>query len=201
MVVARNEEGINRTSPKDPFECCTARKTQNLKKVVEKFGFDALMVGIRRDEHYMRNLERYFSPRDKGGMWNIVRPKTRVEKKGGDSPFIYQQHLELSGWNLFQTDFLNVHHVRIHPLLHWTELDVWRYIKKENLPVNPLYFAKNGKRYRSLGCMPCTKPVDSHADTIGKIIKEIEFFRWGERNGREQDKENMMRKLRALGYC
>jgi len=201
LIVARNEEGIKNTSPKNPFECCMARKTENLKKVIEKYGFDAIMVGIRRDEHYIRNLERYFSPRDKEGRWKLLRPKTPEEMNKGDSPFVYHQEVELSGWNIFQTDFLNAHHVRIHPLLHWTELDVWRYIQKENLPVNPLYFARNGKRYRSLGCMPCTKPIDSDADTVEKIIKELEKKRGGERVGRQQDKERIMRKLRALGYC
>ncbi|UCG95428.1 MAG: sulfate adenylyltransferase subunit CysD [archaeon] len=201
MIVSRNEEGMKETSPDKPFECCMKRKTENLKKVVEKYKFDALMLGIRRDEHYIRNLERYFSPRDKTMQWHIVRPKTEEEKREGDSDFVYQQNVELSGWNLFQTDFLDAHHIRIHPILHWTEIDVWEYVRDQKLPINPLYFAKNGKRYRSLGCKPCTKPIDSNASTIDEIIEELQTKKGEEREGRCQDKEQIMRKLRALGYC
>lgn len=201
MIVSKNEEGMKSTNPENSFECCMKRKTENLRKVVEKYKFDALMLGIRRDEHYIRNLERYFSPRDKGLEWHIVRPKTESERVEGDSDFVAEQHVELSGWNLFQTDFLNAHHVRVHPILHWTELDVWNYVKEQKLPINPLYFAKNGYRYRSLGCKPCTQPIKSNAITIDEIIEELEKTRSGERDGRSQDKENIMRKLRALGYC
>lgn len=93
-------------------------------------------------------------------------------------------------------------HVRIHPLLGWREVDIWKYIQRENMPVNPLYFAKNGKRYRSLGCMPITSPIDSNASTIPEVIQEIEESQTSERAGRGQDKENgfLMQKLRALGY-
>jgi len=98
-------------------------------------------------------------------------------------------------------------HIRIHPVLHWTELDIWRYIKKNNIPVNPLYFAKKDeggvwRRYRSLGCIPCTNPVESKADTVDKIIEELKTTEVEERSGRCQDKEKayMMQKLRALGY-
>ena len=92
--------------------------------------------------------------------------------------------------------------MRVHPLLHWTEVDVWEYVKQENLPVNPLYFARNGKRYRSLGCMPCTVPIPSTASTIDEIIQEIKTSKIPERAGRAQDKEKayMMQKLRSLGY-
>jgi len=81
-------------------------------------------------------------------------------------------------------------------------LNVWQYVKREELPVNPLYFAKNGKRYRSLGCQPCTVPIDSDAHTIDEIVKELETSRVPERSGRAQDKERayMMQKLRSLGY-
>lgn len=201
LIVSRNEEGIKTSSPDKPFECCMKRKTENLKNVVEKYGFDALMLGIRRDEHYIRNLERYFSPRDEKGGWNIVRPKTNEEKKAGDSDFVSEQHMELSGWNLFQTDFLDVHHVRVHPILHWTERDVWEYTQEQNLPINPLYFAKGGLRYRSLGCKPCTQPIKSEASTVGEIVEELRNTKTEERQGRCQDKEQIMRKLRALGYC
>ena len=106
------------------------------------------------------------------------------------------------GFNL-QTDFgKDCHHVRIHPILHFDEIEVWKYVKDRNLPVNPLYFAVNDKRYRSLGCLPCTKPVDSMASNIDEIIAELEITTIPERAGRSQDKdaEQVMRKLRSLGY-
>ena len=93
-------------------------------------------------------------------------------------------------------------HFRIHPMLHWTELDIWRYIQREKVPVVDLYFAKNGKRFRSIGCLPCCMPVASRANTIAKIVKELETTKIAERSGLAQDKENTytMQKLRSLGY-
>jgi sulfate adenylyltransferase subunit 2 len=90
----------------------------------------------------------------------------------------------------------------VHPLLHWTELDIWRYIRREQIPINELYFAKNGKRYRSLGCTTCCSPVVSNAATVDDIIHELETTKTSERAGRAQDKEDTytMQKLRALGY-
>ena len=82
-------------------------------------------------------------------------------------------------------------HMRIHPILHWTEKDVWRAIKKYNVPVNPLYerIEEGNKRYYSLGCYPCTKP-----------LSQEEHKNLGERGGRSLDKERSMERLRALGY-
>ena len=77
----------------------------------------------------------------------------------------------------------------MHPLLQWTETDVWNYVKREKLPINPLYFAKNNKRYRSLGCVPCTNPIESKADDVDKIITEVMENKTSERSGRAQDKE------------
>ena len=105
-------------------------------------------------------------------------------------------------WDHFQSDTETGQHIRVHPLLEWTELDIWNYIKRENIPVNELYYAKNGKRYRSLGCMPITVPVDSSANTIDQIIEELKTTKVAERSGRAQDKEKayIMQKLRSLGY-
>ena len=93
-------------------------------------------------------------------------------------------------------------HLRVHPMLHWTEYDIWRYIQREGIPVCPLYFARGGKRYRSIGCAPCCSPIDSDADTIDKIVEELRTTTTAERAGRAQDKEEAytMQKLRALGY-
>ena len=92
--------------------------------------------------------------------------------------------------------------MRVHPILDWTELDIWLYVKQEKLPINPLYFSRNGKRYRSLGCMPCTVLIPSNAKTIDEIIEELKITDIPKRAGRAQDKERayMMQKLRSLGY-
>ena len=185
LLIAKNEEAINKgVSPKDGrFECCTQLKTLALKQLLEKYKFNAIFLAIRRDEHGIRAKERYFSPRDKNFRWDYKNQPPEI-------------------WDLFKGIFEDGVHVRVHPILDWTEFDVWKFIQKENIPVNPLYFAKNGKRYRSLGCMPCTKPIDSDADTIEKIIEELKTTTIPERSGRDQDKEKayMMQKLRALGY-
>ncbi len=202
LIIGKNEEALKKgISPKNTpkFDCCTALKTQALRKLLKKHKFDALIMSIRRDEHEIRNLERFFSPRDKDFKWHFVRRKTKEEMKEGDAPFVSQQRVEL--FNLFQTDFgPDCLHVRVHPLLSWIELDIWRFIKKENIPVNPLYFAKKGKRFRSLGCLPCTSSIKSNAKTIDDIIEEIKTTNIEERAGRSQDKEQIMRRLRTLGY-
>jgi len=92
--------------------------------------------------------------------------------------------------------------MRIHPILHWRELDVWEYVRAEGIPINPMYYARNGKRYRSLGCEPCTNPIASTASTVDEIVDELRTTKIAERSGRAQDKENSftMQKLRALGY-
>jgi len=185
------------------FKCCTELKTNALKGVLKKHKFDALIMSIRRDEHYIRNLERYYSPRDNKLKWHLVRPKTQEEMKSGDAPFVSEQQIEFAGWDLFQSDFgSDCNHVRVHPILHWTELDIWEFIKEKTLPINPLYYSKNGYRYRSLGCMPCTVPIKSNAKTIDEIVEELGTTTIAERAGRSQDKEKeqVMRRLRAMGY-
>ena len=149
--------------------------------------YTGVIVGVRADEEGSRSKERYFSPRDKNNDWDI-----------GDQPPEF--------WGQYKTDFAPGTHVRIHPLLDWTELDIWEYIKRENVPVVPLYFDQgNGKRYRSLGCYPCTKPVDSTSKNIDEIIEELKtgkFANIAERSGREQDKEDGggLEELRKDGY-
>jgi len=165
------------------FSCCGANKTEALKKVMKQYGFDALIVSIRRDEHSIRSKERYFSPRNKNFKWNYK-----------------NQPAEL--WDDYSSKIENEGHIRIHPLLDWNEIDVWRYIKQEHIPINPLYFSRNGFRYRSLGCTHCTVPIKSKAKTIDDIIKELKTTNIEERSGREQDKEKefVMQRLRSLGY-
>lgn len=201
LLVEKSEKAglMSPNSKIDHKDCCQTLKTEVLRKAIEEQRFDAVIVSIRRDEHYMRNLERISSPRDKDFRWKFLRKKKKGE--GGDAPFKSLQNVEL--WDKFQKNFgEDVHHVRRHPILHWSEIDVWRYIEERNIPVNPLYFSSSGKRYRSLGCYPCTFPVESKASTIQEIIDELEITKIRERSGRAQDKEaeQIMRKLRALGY-
>jgi len=149
--------------------------------------YTGVIVGVRADEEGSRSKERYFSPRDSYNNWDV-----------GDQP------PEL--WNQFKTDFAPGTHVRIHPLLDWTELDIWEYIGRENIPIVDLYFDRGeGKRYRSLGCWPCTSPVESTAKNVAEVIEELKtgkFANIAERAGREQDKEDGggLEELRKDGY-
>lgn len=185
LIISKNESALKeKTNPeKGKFECCNALKTEALKITLRKYGFKALLLAIRRDEHGIRAKERYFSPRTIDFTWN------------------YQEQL-LEPWDFYKSTIKDEEHVRVHPMLDWTELDIWKYIKREKIPMVSLYFSKNGKRYRSIGCQTCCVPVDSNANTITKIIKELETTKIAERSGRAQDKENSyaMQKLRSLGY-
>ena len=165
------------------LECCRLLKTEGLKQVVKQYGFDGLIVGVRRDEEGSRSKERVFSERNAQDAWDYT----------NQSPEF---------WNQFKTDFPKGHHIRVHPLLSWTELDIWQYIRREQIPVIDLYFAKDGKRYRSLGCDCCTGKIDSDADTLEKIIAELKATNVGERAGRAQDNEDSyaLQKLRREGY-
>jgi len=185
LIVARNDRALDAgVGPEtSKLDCCTELKTQALKDCIAEHRFDGLLLGIRRDEHGIRAKERYFSPRDKQFQWNYE-----------------DQPPEL--WDQYTTEADEEYHLRVHPLLHWREIDIWEYIKRENLPSNELYFARGGKRYRSLGCETCCSPVPSEAGTVDEIIAELLSTSTAERAGRAQDKEDAytMQKLRALGY-
>lgn len=109
-------------------------------------------------------------------------------------------------WNQYKTEFAPGTHLRIHPLLDWTELNIWEYIEREKIPVVSLYFNQGeGKRYRSLGCYPCTGAVESDARNVQEIIEELKtgkFANIAERFGRAQDKEDGggLEDLRRDGY-
>lgn len=185
LIVGQNKEalqaGMNPSLGK--LECCTALKTTGLQQLIQDHKFQAIMLGIRRDEEGTRAKERIFSPRNRDFEWDFK-----------------DQPPEL--WDQFQTDYPPDVHVRVHPLLQWTELDVWEYIKREQIPVIDLYFSKNGKRYRSLGCAPCTGSVESNASTVEEIIEELKMSKTSERAGRAQDQvdTHAMQKLRVKGY-
>lgn len=212
MVYGQNQAALKNkmTYPEgncDRIECCRLLKSEALKHTLsgewERFRMDhttgqykkdtdtapytGVIVGVRADEEGSRSKERYFSPRDKSNDWDI-----------GDQP------PEL--WNQYKTDFAPGSHVRIHPLLDWTELNIWEYIEREQIPITSLYFDRGeSKRYRSLGCYPCTSSVDSTAKDIGEVLVELgsgKFSNIAERSGREQDKADggSLETLRRDGY-
>jgi len=160
-----------------------ARKSLGLAQALERYGFDGLITGIRRDEQATRAKERVFSPRGLDGSWQAQ-----------DQPPEF--------WDQYTIDRRPGSHTRIHPLLGWTEVDVWRYIQRERIPVVPLYFSREGKRFRSLGEIGITFPVDSPAATLDEIIAELDATRTPERAGRSMDheSEDAFERLRAGGY-
>ncbi len=174
-------EEIDETLP--PAARSAARKTEGLKKLIAAHRFTGIIAGIRRDEEGTRAKERVFSPRGEAGRWNYR-----------DQPPEF--------WDQFNTDFPPGTHLRIHPLLQWTEIDIWRYIQRENIPMVDLYFARDGMRYRSLGDQDITSPVESTASTIAEIIAELEQTRVAERSGRAMDheSEDAFERLRVAGY-
>lgn len=149
--------------------------------------FDGIIAGIRADEEGSRSKERYFSARNQTSAWEIE-----------DQPPEF--------WNQFKTEFAPGTHVRIHPLLDWTELNIWEYIQREEIPTVSLYYNHgDGKRYRSLGCYPCTFPIDSQARTVDEIVEELrngQLKNIAERSGRAQDKDDGggLETLRRGGY-
>jgi sulfate adenylyltransferase subunit 2 len=166
-----------------PAARSAARKTLGLRDAIQKHGFHGIIAGIRRDEESVRAKERVFSPRGDSGQWDFR-----------DQPPEF--------WDHFNTDLPAGTHLRVHPLLHWTERDIWRYIKREGIPLVDLYFAKGGKRYRSLGDSDITSPMASNAATLDEIIAELEATTAPERAGRAMDREteDAFERLRAAGY-
>lgn len=184
LIVGQNKEALRQgMNPSlGRLACCTALKTEGLQQVIEEKKYQGVIVGVRSDEEGTRAKERYFSPRDKNNDWDFK-----------------DQPPEL--WDQYKTRFEPGTHVRIHPLLDWTEINVWEYIHKENIPVIPLYFEQgNGTRYRSLGCAPCTANIKSTAKTVDEVIEELRNTKVSERSGRAQDADRGMEKLRKDGY-
>ncbi len=162
-------------------------KSDTWSKVEQAEPYNAVIVGVRSDEEGSRSKERVFSARDSKNEWDAS-----------------SQPPEL--WNLYKTEFAPKTHVRVHPLLEWTELNIWEYIQREHIPVIPIYFNQgDGVRYRSLGCYPCTSPIQSEATNPQEIITELvsgKFKDIAERSGRAQDKEGggTLEALRKEGY-
>jgi sulfate adenylyltransferase subunit 2 len=174
-------EAVDPTLP--PAARSAARKTEGLKLALAKHKFDGLIAGIRRDEEPTRAKERVFSPRGLEGGWDVR-----------DQPPEF--------WDHFNASPPSGAHLRIHPILHWTELDIWNYTRREGIPIIPLYLARDGKRYRSLGDSDITFPVASQAATIDQVIAELEDSNTPERAGRAMDheSEDAFERLRVSGY-
>ena len=192
-------------------KCCGLLKTRALLDALAHGGYDAAFGGARRDEEKSRAKERVYSFRDEFGQWD---PKN--------------QRPEL--WNVYNSRVDKGQHIRVFPLSNWTELDVWQYIERENIPIVPLYYAmprpmivRGGSlipieqefsvlpgekaqmvmcRMRSLGCSPCTGAIRSEADTVGKIIEEMKLVRRSERENRviDHDQEGSMEIKKREGY-
>jgi len=175
------ESSVDQTLP--PATRAAARKTAGLRELIAREKYRGIIVGIRRDEQATRAKERVFSPRTPDGGWDV-------------------KHQPPELWDVYHTDVPDGHHLRIHPLLDWTEVDIWRYTQRENIPIVPLYLARDGMRYRSLGEKNITVPVPSTAATIDEIIAELETTRQPERAGRTMDNEteDAFERLRTGGY-
>ena len=214
LLVWRNEAAIAAgTNPiaLDTRRCCGLLKTQALLDALRHYNFDAAFGGARRDEEKSRAKERIYSFRDSAGQWD---PKN--------------QRPEL--WNLYNARIHPGESIRVFPLSNWTEMDVWKYIHEEKIPIVDLYFAKERPMYvrgdallpieqsfvaqpgekpqmiksrlRSLGCSPCTGAIRSDADTLPAIIAELLSFRTSERVNRaiDHDQEGSMEIKKREGY-
>jgi sulfate adenylyltransferase subunit 2 len=215
LIVHRNPEaerlGIN------PFAHGSSRhtdmwKTEGLKQALDEYGFDVAFGGARRDEEKSRAKERVFSFRTAQHQWD---PKN--------------QRPEL--WRLYNARRNRGESIRVFPLSNWTELDIWQYIETENIPIVPLYFAaerpvverdgllimvddermplRDGEkpalrrvRFRTLGCWPLTAAIESDADTLPAIVREMILARTTERQGRliDHDSSGSMEKKKKEGY-
>lgn len=201
MLVYTNQEGVRRGI--NPFDHGSAytdiMKTQALKQALTKYGFTAAFGGGRRDEEKSRAKERIFSFRNEAQAWD---PKN--------------QRPEM--WKLYNTKIHKGESIRVFPISNWTEKDIWQYIRRENIEIVPLYFAKErpvvyrdgniimvdddrmkllpgekvvkkSVRFRTLGCYPLTGGVESTADTLDAIIEETLSAVSSERTSRVIDHE------------
>jgi sulfate adenylyltransferase subunit 2 len=215
LLVHINPDGL--AANVNPFDHGSAvhtdvMKTQGLKQALEKWGFDAAFGGARRDEEKSRAKERIFSFRNAQHQWD---PKN--------------QRPEL--WSLYNTHKRKGESIRVFPLSNWTELDIWQYIHRESIPIVPLYFAASRPvvqregalimvdddrmrflpgekpemrkvRFRTLGCYPLSGAIESEADTVPAVIREMLLTQTSERQGRliDHDQSASMEKKKREGY-
>jgi len=202
LIVHTNEDGVR--DGINPFDHGSntythIMKTVALRQALDKHRFNAAFGGARRDEEKSRAKERIFSFRDANHGWD---PKN--------------QRPEM--WRIYNTRVSPGESIRVFPLSNWTELDVWQYIRQENIPIVPLYFAKRRPvverdgmlimvddermklhpgevvqnrmvRFRTLGCYPLTGAINSDADTLDRIVEEMLIARTSERQGRLIDRD------------
>lgn len=214
LLVHTNETGVAQgLNPFDHGPLYTdVMKTQVLKRALQMHGFDAALIGARRDEEMSRAKERVFSFRSASQQWDPENQRPEF-------------------WNLYNARIDPGESVRVFPLSDWTELDVWRYIREEDIPVAPLYFAawrpvvkRNGVllmvdddrmplrpaetpmmkmvRFRTLGCYPLTGAVESDASDIDGVIAEVRAAKTSERSGRliDHDRVASMERKKIEGY-
>ena len=215
LLVYKNQDGIDMGI--SPFVHGSAMhtdimKTQDLKKALDLYGFDAVFGGARRDEEKSRAKERIFSFRDKFHRWDPKNQRPEI-------------------WSLYNSRINKGESIRVFPLSNWTELDIWTYIYIEKIPIVPLYFAKerlvsnidgvdilvddgrmpleysskaiNKKvRFRTLGCYPLTGAIQSEAETISQVVLETISAKTSERQGRliDADQAGSMEKKKIEGY-
>lgn len=185
LIVGQNKQALSEGMGPHlgRLTCCNALKTVALQQTVKEHNIQGLLVGIRRDEEGSRGKERVVSPRSTDGAWKYKDQPAEI-------------------WNHFNLHTPKDVHLRIHPILHWDELSIWEYIKSESIEIIPLYFARDGMRYRSLGCAPCTGAFPSTAASVEEIIEELKQSSESERAGRAHDKEEAyaLQKLRSQGF-
>ncbi len=203
LIVYINQDGVK--AGVNPFSVGSRKhtdimKTEGLLQALDKYGYDAAFGGARRDEEKSRAKERVYSFRDQNHRWD---PKN--------------QRPEL--WNLYNGNVRKGEEIRVFPISNWTELDVWQYVYQEQIPIVPLYFAKERPvvdrdgtlimvdddrmplkpgevpemkrvRFRTLGCYPLTGAMESDADTLQGIIHEMLLSRQSERQGRVIDHDS-----------
>jgi sulfate adenylyltransferase subunit 2 len=213
LVVAKVQDGIDKGLIKEePNGSRNRIQTPVLLEAIENYKFDALFGGGRRDEEKARAKERVFSFRDEFGMWDPKNQRPEI-------------------WNLYNGKIFLGEHIRVFPLSDWTELDIWQYIMDENIRLPDLYYAKKRKvvlrdnmlyalnkhiklknnekileknvRYRTMGDANLTAAVESNADTIEKIVKEIKLTKLTERGatrGDDKVSETAMEDRKVEGY-
>ena len=211
LLTYTNQRGLKLNPQKDK-NYTDVMKTKALKEALDKYKFDVVYGGARRDEEASRSKERIVSVRERGHLWN---PKN--------------QRPEL--WNLFNYKKNDDQSLRVFPISNWTEFDIWNYIKREQIEIVDLYFAKKRKcikkdsayfliddnrfkfskkdkvvfeniRFRTLGCYPLTSGIKSNAKNLDQVIEETLYEKNSERSGRliDLDKPNSMELKKREGY-
>ena len=211
LITYTNQKGMKLNPQKDK-NYTDVMKTKALKDALDKYQFDVIYGGARRDEEASRSKERIVSVRDKGHIWNPKNQKPEL-------------------WNLFNYEKDEDQTLRVFPISNWTEFDIWNYIKQENIEIVDLYFAKKRKcikknnayfmiddnryklqkgekiitetiRFRTLGCYPLTAGIKSNASNLSQVINETLKEKNSERSGRliDLDKPNSMELKKREGY-